>query len=248
MSRQSIIDYALQFLGSHYLHGSCGDTPEYDDGVWYNTTSVVIGPPSTDVNDPKIFAAQLHKDQVARYGLYVCAGRFEKIWGGRYAISTDPDLQEYLNSLEAKPQCLWEPFHLKFSPRTIRGANIGPTWDDPVGNNGRTVWGEDCRHKRHFDCVSFVNYVLSYTTTRKWGFAIVDYAKASADFFTEITKTDPAVAGDILLRGSTHIGFLAANDHVVQAQQHDAGVHADEGYNSGKTWSKRLRVLDQFIK
>jgi cell wall-associated NlpC family hydrolase len=235
MSRQAIIDFASTLVGSHYLWGSTGDTPERDNGAWYETSSVAIAPASTDPNTPAIFAAQCK-----RSGFYVCAGRFEKIYGGRYATSIDPDLQGYLTDLKNLYPSIWEPFHLIYSPRVMHGANIGV-------NDGRIAWGEDCRGKRHFDCVSFVNYVLSATTKTSWGFDILQYAAEPAKFVTSIAVTEAPVAGDIILKGHGHIALLCADNHVIQAEQHDTGVHADAVYNSG-SWTQRLRVLDSFIK
>jgi hypothetical protein len=236
MSRQAIVDFALTLVGSHYLWGSGGDTPEWDNGVWYLSSSVAIGPPSTDPNAPSVFAAQCKKS-----GFYVCAGRFEKIYGGRYAYSTDHDLQDYLTELQNLYPALWEPFHLIFSPRVAQGANIG-------ANSGRIIWGEDCRRKRHFDCISFVNYVLSATTKTQWGFSISQYADAPGKYLQKIDDVhDAPVAGDILLRGTDHIGLLCADKRIVQAEQHDTGVHADASLDS-TNWTMRLRVLDSFIK
>lgn len=112
------------------------------------------------------------------------------------------------------------------------------------------MWGEDCRHKRHFDCDSFVNYVLSHATKTSWGYTAEQYVTGShPDHWSTVDLSAPPVAGDILLRGGEgrrHVALLGADNHVYQAEQHDTGVHADEIYG-GKNWRQRLRILDSLI-
>ena len=160
MGAQAIIDFARQLKGSHYLWGSGGDTPGGNNGVWYRPQSVTLAPSSLDPAAPAVFAAQCDKD-----GHFVCAGRFKKISGGRYAHPADPDLQNYLAGLQnLQSQDTWQPYYLYFSPRLVQGRN--------VSNNGRIVWGQDCRGMRHFDCISFVNCVLSVATRPNWSYSI----------------------------------------------------------------------------
>ncbi len=237
MSRQQIIAIAKTFVGSHYLWGSGGDMPEYDNGVYYASSTVCMAPSSTDISFPNVFAAQLNRSQEHRYGVYVCAGRCKRL-GDRTAAIVDPSYVNYMDSLRETPEPLWDP-HEGMSPRIARGGNIG-------ANDGRPVWGEDCRNKRHFDCDSFVNYVLSHTTNKSWGFTQPQYMTMSKpDYWTTIDPAAPPVDGDILLKAG-HVALLSADNHVVQAQQHDTGVHADEGYNAA-SWTKRLHPLDSVI-
>jgi hypothetical protein len=61
-----------------------------------------------------------------------------------------------------------------------------------------------------------------------------------------VTMTDPAFPGDILIRGSSHIGFLCENGRVIQAEDHATGVHEDELYASAR-WTGRRRLPASMI-
>ena len=185
-----------------------------------------------------MFTAWLNVAQTERYGVYVCAGRCKRL-GDRTASVVDPEYLNYMEYLRSTPTQNWQPYHGNLSPRIAMGGNIG-------ANNGRPVWGEDCRNKRHFDCDSFVNYVLTHTTKKPWGFTQPQYMTGSQpEYWTETERTAPPVDGDILLRPG-HVALLSADNHVVQAEQHDTGVHADEPYNAG-SWTKRLHPIDSVI-
>lgn len=230
MGSQAIIDFARQLKGSHYLWGSGGDSPLDANGVFYRPRSVTYATPSTDITAPMVFAAQCDMD-----GHFVCAGRFKKIPGGRYGYPLDWDLGNYLYNLQSLPSpSMWQPYFGHFSPRVVQGRN--------VSNNGRIVWGEDCRGIRHFDCISFVNFVLSATTKPNWGYSIEQYNNNTSGLTTEVDLTDPATPGDILLRNVEHIALLCENNFVIQAQDHATGVHEDEQFVAG-SWTARFRVL-----
>ncbi len=242
MSGQTIVDFARTLIGSHYIWGAAGDVPGKDNGAPYRRSSVQIDTPSLRLDSPSVFAAQCHQDQ--KFGKFVCAGRFAKPgFGGRYASTTDRDYIDYLEGLKRIPQAAWQPFYLVYSPRKVQGGN--------VSNNGLIVWGEDCRNKRHFDCIGFINYVLSYTTTVKnAGFSIKQFRDGQT-MTQEIKPMNAArVPGDIVVRGYDHIGFLTekgGETYVIQAQDHTSDVHEDEKYDGGGTWDLRLRVLDMYM-
>lgn len=227
MSSQVVVDFARRFIGSHYLWGAGGSTPERRDGVWYRPGAVTLVPlGSRDPANAMVGAAQCSVS-----GHYVCAGRFMKIPGGRYATASDPDLRRYLETVErTKPNI--PPFASRFTPRVVKGEN--------VSNDGRLVWGEDCRGKRHFDCISFVNWVLSWTTSTFWDASIPQYGNDSSGT-KDVALGAPVIPGDILLRGTEHIGFLCENGKVIQAQDHATGVHEDEAYDP-KLWTARRRL------
>jgi len=237
VTRAAIITFAKTLVGSHYVWGSGGDMPEYDNGVYYAPSTVCMAPSSTDLDFPSVFAAQLNRDQQKRYGVYVCAGRCKRL-GNRTAAIVDPTYVNYMDTLRNTPEPLWDSRE-GMSPRIARGGNIGH-------NDGRPVWGEDCRNKRHFDCISFVNYVLSHTTKTSWGFTIKQYLTESRpDFWTTVDPSAAPADGDILLM-SGHIGLLCADNHVVQAVDHDTGVHAEDKYNPG-SWKMRLHPVESVI-
>ncbi len=153
-ARQDIIRYARRFLGSHYLWGAGGSTPGASDGIPHRRASVTLEKPSLDPAKPCVFAAACD----ASGSKYVCAGRYKNFPGGRFAWPTDWDLQNYLEGLKGTDPALWKPFCNYFSPRKIVGENVAAV------HKQTAVWGEDCRGVRHFDCIYFVNYVLTGTT------------------------------------------------------------------------------------
>jgi cell wall-associated NlpC family hydrolase len=224
--RQSIADCAKDLTGSHYLWGSGGATPGAANGAAYRPGSVTLHAPQTDPKNPKIFAATCN---VAGY--FVCAGRYDKIPGGRPAHSADQDLVNYLRQLPDDTSA-WQPYCQWFSPRMVEGSNV----------TRQIVWGEDCRARRHFDCISFVNYVLTQTTIPNWSASIAQYTSQT----TEVNRSDRPVPGDILTRGTTHIGILDSDGHVIQAEMSSAGVHADEVYNASR-WTRRGRLADSVL-
>ncbi len=130
----------------------------------------------------------------------------------------------------------------------VRGAG--------VPSAGKIVWGENCTVVRHFDCISFINYVLGETTKipgqqNGWSGNIKQWSEMST---TDVPRSAPNVAGDILIRyydddkgrHFSHIAFLDDNGFVVQAEMASAGVHADEPYNSNH-WKMRRRLENQYV-
>jgi len=229
---QFIVNLARKLIGSHYLWGSGGSTPDSGNGVFYRRAAVTLAPSSLDPNAPCVFAAEC---SVA--GHFVCAGRFNNLPGGRYAHPGDWDLNHYLTHLQSLPSpTFWDPFCSNFTPRIVRGSN--------VSNDGKLVWGEDCRFQRHFDCISFINYVASRATDMELQLDIKDWPTRS--FVTTIDRDAAIVPGDILLRDHDHIGFLTETGMVIQAQDHATGVHEVEKYHS-HAWTGRLRIDPKHI-
>ncbi len=245
--RKRITDFARTFLGSHYLWGSAGAMPGQSNGARYRPGSVPWNEASLQVADLSICAA---KCDVA--GHYVCAGRFEKT-GGSAVVAGDTHLTDFLNSCSEKYAnallAQWDSITVRQTPRVVRGDN--------VPSAGKIVWGENCYGRRHFDCISFVNYVLTgaaVTSDKEhgWWAGIEQYAK---NWTTDVSLGEPAVAGDILIRYTLndegkqnfhHIGFLDDDGFVVQAEMASAGVHADERYSPAR-WQMRRRLEQRYI-
>lgn len=245
--RKAITTLARTFLGSHYLWGSAGAAPGVLNGARYRPGSVPWNEPSLQLADLSVCAA---KCDVA--GHYVCAGRFEKS-GGSSVSPNDPQLTDFLHACSLKYAnallAQWDSTGLRQTPRVVRGDN--------VPSAGKIVMGENCYGRRHFDCISFVNYVLTETTILDdkklgWTGAIEHYARM---WTTDVPLTDPPVAADILIRYHeednvkhfSHIAFLDDNSYVVQAEMASAGVHADERYNPSR-WQMRRRLENRYIK
>ncbi len=74
MGAEWIIKFARNFIGSHYLWGSAGATPDSHDGAWYRTGSVGLNADCKSNEQPSVFAATCDVD-----GHFVCAGNFSRI-------------------------------------------------------------------------------------------------------------------------------------------------------------------------
>jgi hypothetical protein len=245
---KNVTTFARTLLGSHYLWGSAGAFPGLLNGSHYRPGSVPWNEPSLQLANLSICAA---KCDVA--GHYVCAGRFEKS-GGSIASADDPHLTDFLHGCAEKyanaQLAQWDSTGLPQTPRVVVGNNVAAA--------GKIVWGENCYGRRHFDCISFINYVLTESTTpddrvNGWSGSIEQYAQM---WTTDVPLTDPVAAGDILIRYSEdtqnvkhfhHIGFLDDDGRVVQAEMASAGVHADERYIPTR-WQMRRRLKDQYVR
>lgn len=251
--RKAITAFARTLLGSHYLWGSAGAITGVLNGARYRPGSVEWNRPSLQTHDLSICAA---KCDVA--GFYVCAGRFQSLKNSPVR-DDDPHLVEFLHGCSERYAnallAQWECTGLSQTPRVVRGSN--------VDSAGKIVWGENCYKRRHFDCISFVNYVLTETAVvssekEGWHGGIENYAGA---WTTDVPLADPAVAGDILIkytededskgkqRNYHHIAFLDDDNpaHVIQAEQASTGVHADELYVTSR-WQMRRRLGDRQIR
>jgi hypothetical protein len=183
---------------AHVLPGAAGARPGQSDGTRLRPAGVTLVPARTDPADPAVFAA--------RCGESVCAGRFDQagggIAGGRAAHPTDIDLLVYLAELAALPEDGWQPFFEFFSPRTA---------------NGRIVWGEDCRGRRHFDAAGLVSWCLEQAVGGRYPITFDGTGGTEA-----VPLTDPPRAGDLVL-ADPDMGILVGG-HVVLAGQTSAGV------------------------
>ncbi|MGC0773466.1 MAG: hypothetical protein WB543_11070 [Candidatus Acidiferrum sp.] len=243
--RKAITTFARTFIGSHYLWGSAGAHPGHLNGARYRPGSVPWNEPSLHVSDLSLCAAKCDVQ-----GHYVCAGRFKNV-GNRIVPPDDPALKDFLSRYASAPLAEWDCMTLPLTPRVVRGTGV------PAAN--KIVWGENCTGVRHFDCISFINYVLSETTKipdSKNGWS-GDIKQWSQMWTTDVPLTDPAVAGDILIRyyddekgrHFSHIAFLDDNNIVVQAQEAAKGVHAEERYiPDPKVWQIRRRLLNMYIR
>lgn len=178
---------ALRLVGSHYLTGATGAIPDGYGGNPARERGVASAPLSFDPKKPCIHAAE-----TAFIGKSVCAGRYQSFAGGRTV--TDPDVMaKYLQQEEerykksGKVECFYE----YYTPRI--------PW--LKGNAGGAVWGEDCRGKRHFDCVGLVNYLLTMVCNLGATFGRIGFS-ADIELHYNATKKvqmdAPPVSGDLL--------------------------------------------------
>jgi hypothetical protein len=243
--RKAITTFARTLIGCHYLWGSGGAYPGHLNGARYRPGSVPWNEPSLQITSLSICAAKCDV-----LGHYVCAGRFDKA-GGYELKPDDPSLKNFLSQYASADLAQWESMTLRLTPRIVRGKD--------VPSAGKIIMGENCVGVRHFDCISFINYVLGETTKSPdpkngWSGNIQQWA--SDLWTTDVPLGDPRVAGDILIRyfdddkgrHYNHIAFLDDDGYVVQAEMASAGVHARERYIADpKVWKLRRRMKDQHI-
>jgi hypothetical protein len=234
---QVILSMSARSLeGCHYLWGSAGATPGGTEGADYRRGLVTLDKNQFDPKGCCVAAARCDAD-----GYYVCGGRWQTFSGGRAAKPTDNDLQNYLSAqkVRAASGLPPEPYFVYFTPRSIKTK----------GTNGTQVWGEDCRGKRHFDCIGFVNFVISLVCRKDRTFGgkgfsgDIAWHKANAK---AVKAEDPAVAGDILApEGNGHIAILLMDGYVAQAESTDRGVTITP-YRA-QSWAFRGRHSDYFF-
>lgn len=232
---------ARKLVGSHYLTGAAGATPGDVNGAIYRRGEVGLAAPKFDPKAPCIHAAESNIE-----GHSICGGRWSAF--GRDARSSDWDLTHYLAEQEAqyKKGGKIEPFYEVYSPRLTKVK----------GTVSQLAWGEDCRGKRHFDCVGLVNYLLTAVCNIKKSYmekgfsASIQQHKGSTK---AIAAGDSPASGDILYKkmmhpdgGShDHIGLLLHDGSVIQAEQTSVGVTL-KTYN-GTAWDYRGRYADSLF-
>jgi cell wall-associated NlpC family hydrolase len=255
-ARQKVIDLARTFAGSHYLWGAAGASPNGQDGSPHRPGRVGMSYISLEPRSPSLNAAECNVE-----GRYVCAGRYLKAPGGKMVPPTDDDLIDFLACFRKEGWGVYKlgwaddhrSYFLNLTPRVIIGSNIDSKYQ------GKIVWGEDCRWRRHFDCIGFINYVFNQTTQNPynpgipWSANIEQWVNSTS----EVSLGDPPVPGDILFRWYIdpatkkkvwhHIALLSENGYVVQAEEAVTGVHSDELYNNGATWKERRRLGGEFF-
>ncbi|HEX2798825.1 MAG TPA: hypothetical protein VHQ44_04055 [Thermoanaerobaculia bacterium] len=94
------------------------------------------------------------------------------------------------------------------------------------------MWGEPCNGKRHFDCVGFLNWILSNAFGSAFVWNISDYrtryASQNQHFDLVAERFNPQshklLPGDIAVSGTEHIGFVVSPNELVEAMDARHGV------------------------
>ncbi|MER2557758.1 MAG: hypothetical protein ABTQ93_09815 [Candidatus Competibacter denitrificans] len=229
-------------LGAHYINGADGGIPGK------NAAGEAGGGLSAS---RKIFLLEDHTWEnlavhAAMYGKSVCKGRYEAV-GGKKFITNQPDLDalKYAYMMELK---LLPPGNGK----AFAGTGLYPRRGR--SKPGDTIYlGEDCRNKRHFDCISFVNWVLTTVLKRLVWFQEKDYFKGTKMGAKILPATHiPLMNADIGVRidakGHEHIGFLTVDGKMIHARYPEAGVQVTGFLMEKDSFTKICRLPDSFLR
>ncbi len=132
----------------------------------------------------------------------MCAGRWRAITGGRWTAPNAVDLLTYLATLRAVSVPFWQPYFLFFSPRRPFGR----------GTKSEIYWGETYQHRRHFDCIGFVNWCVWKATGIPYTFDIAQWSAGTAGgqvFRLATSGPSSLLDGDVIVKANHHIALVS---------------------------------------
>ena len=255
-----VIDVARGLIGSHYINGAYGATPGGFDGAPVRPGGIQLIADEAHL-DPKFnergksanLAVNAATMSIKTY--CVCAGSYFNSRGGRATDADSPDLVAYLDSLKGTPPSNWPNFNGRFTPRRAFGP--GQNGGDGAG---KLVWGESCKGVRHFDCIGFVFYCIwkangdiPWYEIKGWRtptpgrqvFKLNEIEYSDEKDNKKLIRLRPSALmdGDILIQADHHIGLVAADGTMYQAEDTHLGVTSTPGFRlsaSGK-WTHLVR-------
>lgn len=247
--RLIIVQYALSQVGAHYLNGSDGGFPGTADGLKKRKIELL--------EEGSWDGLAVH---AAKWSSLTCTGRYGNVGGSYFKPNTKTldELKTWCEEQRAETSAAdWPDFRGGLYPRRLKGK-------------GSTIYlGEDCRQRRHFDCISFVNWVLTTALQKSYSYSIVQYEgrRDGSGVVAPVTVHDKPFPtprnGDIVTRinwekktdeedeveweiGSKHIGILTATGKVIEAKGSAHGV-VISNFNSSK-WTALCRLKDAWLK
>lgn len=251
-----IVEIARSLVGSHYINGAYGATPDGNDGAPCRPDAVklIADPKRLDPvkqadkkRDLAVLAAHTHivdsKLNIDRY--CICGGNYNKFGGARTASPSDRDLIDYLNSLKGQHPTAWREYFIHFTPRRV----YGPASGGDIG--GKLVWGQSCKGVRHFDCVGFISYCLWRATDKVVQLAIGLWRKPGQPMagskvydLSAGQKPDKLLDADILVKADHHIAWVDASGTIIEAADTDVGVVASGRFDpkAHGSWTHLVRL------
>ena len=182
----------------------------------------------------------------AMYGNSVCVGRYEAVGGKRFDAKM-PDFDAlkfaYMEELKYLPPGQGKQF---------AGSGLYPRRGRRM--EGDTIYlGEDCRGKRHFDCIFFVNWVLTTVLQRLIWYSEKDYFEGKKMSARILPATaGPLMNRDIVVRidakGYEHIGFLTSVGQMIHARYPEAGVQKTGFVVAKDVYTRICRLPDSFLR
>jgi NlpC/P60 family len=238
---------AQTLAGAHYLWACAGNTPGNSDGAWYRRDKAQLHPNVPDLDGglntadnskykvytPTLFAA--FADDAT--GVFPCIGRTAK-------FDVPLALNLSMTSGAAFDLKLKDLTQDQFDELKQKARDVDkyrwPRPNDLLDNNAlhhSTVWGESCVGKRHFDCIGFINWLLSEGLNQQIQFGVASYTGGKVG--TEVAVKD-AQAGDIVTINVDHIGMISERGTAIEADDKFNGVV--EGLIGGKAWTQCFRL------
>jgi len=228
-------------LGAHYINGADGGIPGKN----------TVGEAGGGISESrKIVLLENHTWEdlavhAAMYGKSVCKGRYDSVGGKKFQVNW-PDYDAlkfaYMPDLKLTPLGHGKPF---------AGTGLYPRRGRSM--KGDTIYlGEDCRGKRHFDCIFFVNWVLTTVLKRLIWFQEKDYFEGKKIPVEPLTAMHtPLMNGDIVVRidakGHEHIGFLTAEGRMIHARDPERGVRVTDFVLAKDIFTRICRLPDSFL-
>lgn len=229
--RQAIVytAYLEVLAGSHYLLGADGGCPQENGAP-------ADGLKGRNIKLLNVKASDSVAIETAKYSDRLCHGRLSKVGGYTMDIQKKENLHYYLDQY-----CPEETWSYGLTPRSLNWTTV--------------MIGESCKGKRHFDCIFFVNWVLTKALMRpnritynieQWSnpkiapVKLLDY-----DSF----KSTDAMDGDIFINLNSspqHIGFLTAGGAKLHASGANRGVI--KGDYDKESFTHLVRLKDSFLK
>ena len=222
-------------MGGHYLKGARGGIPGEGPAV---EREVKLN------EDPAWDTLRVH---AASNSLQTCFGRWSTVDGFLFQVGSKElaRLKTYVAENKGKSMDSWPVFP---SPPHA-GAQLFPRRLDGPGSS--IAAGEDCRGKRHFDCIGFIYWLLSEVSpTVKWqNHSIPNFEQG----FEQVEKMGRLQAselkhGDIVTRTNStpkHIGVVSIGNSVVHASMESIGT-VIQSYNR-EHWTGVSRVKDAYL-
>ncbi|HYP06171.1 MAG TPA: hypothetical protein VER03_08025 [Bryobacteraceae bacterium] len=222
-------------MGAHYLKGARGGIPGEGPAVGRTVKLTEIS---------KWETLSVHAGSNT---LQNCFGRWQTTNRFLFQVGSSElsRLKDYVaensgNSMDSWPYFPDPPFY---------GAKLYPR---RLGKAGSAIAaGEDCRGKRHFDCIGLIYWVLhEIAPTVKWeGHSISNYEQGfkQVDSLGRL-QADELKYRDIVTRTDSspkHIGFISLGDKVVHASMESIGTKI-ETYNR-EEWTGVSRVKDPYL-
>lgn len=255
-----VIAVAREHVGSHYIHGGYGATPNRNDGfptadgrrvelifdeqrmdprnIYGEQHSIAVLAASTLISYLK--AGVLH----STYS--VCAGSFSKTKDGKGNLSeSDHEVEDAIRLLQKASFGQYSAVLPRLTPRRVFGPR-------PQGkSNGELVMGEMCANVRHFDCVGFISFCIWKALEKKMQLEInlwrEPYNSGGQVFdFSQKQRPKDLLDGDLLIQADHHIGFVSKNGDLIQAEDLHLGVRETPGFTlsaPGK-WTHLVRLPD----